>query len=245
MAASAAPALPQAAREMETCSPYTRGAQRPTAPAELRTTGVGDVRCPDPELAAALGVVDALVFRRAGPCTWAHLGGYGRGRGWAGMVKFNATLDPLAAAMHTHVGGVTQFNHRTLERVLGPCYARAGALVRLSDGVLLVLGNPTEPLAAEPSVATDTAHGVARGGTPDGPGPASVLSDAHPDGRGRAGRRDRTSAQRPPRRAQRQRSLDRTAAERVTRTGSIPSTGSTGPSGVMVRGGWTTCASTP
>ncbi len=37
--------------------------------------------------------------------------------------------------------------------MLGPYYARAGALVRVSDDVLVVLGNPTQPLDPD---ATDT-----------------------------------------------------------------------------------------
>ncbi|MEO6880095.1 MAG: sensor domain-containing diguanylate cyclase [Mycobacteriaceae bacterium] len=119
---------------------------------DLRTAAPGELTCPNPTLTAALAVVDALVFRRVGTNTWAHLGGYGRGRGWAGVVKIDAALDPLAVAIPAEAGGVARYAHHASERVLGPYYARAGALVRVSGDVLVVLGNPTELLAPD---ATD------------------------------------------------------------------------------------------
>ncbi len=118
-------------------------------PPEPETAVTDDVCCPDPELAARLGVVDALVFRRVGANAWAHLGGFGRGRGWAGVVQVDAALDPLGVTIPAESGGLARFDHVAPERVLGPYYARAGALVRISEDVLVVLGNPTEPLAAE------------------------------------------------------------------------------------------------
>lgn len=100
------------------------------------------------DLAADLGVIDALLFRRVSSSSWAHLGGLGRGRGWAGLVDLDAATDPLLAHVPT-AGGVHTFGHSTARRVLGPYYAVGGALVRLSNDVLVVLGNPTRKLSAD------------------------------------------------------------------------------------------------
>jgi len=98
--------------------------------------------------ATRLGVCDALVFRRLSVSRWAHLGGLGRGRGWAGLVDVEAGQDPLMERVPIEVGGVHVFAHAAAERVLGPYYAVGGALVRVSNDVVVLLGNPTEALAA-------------------------------------------------------------------------------------------------
>lgn len=98
-----------------------------------------------------LGVVDALVFRRLSSSTWAHLGGIGRGRGWAGVVDVDAGQDPLMDSVPTEIGGVHVFTHPDGGRVLGPYYAVGGALVRVSNDVVVILGNPSAPLHGEVS----------------------------------------------------------------------------------------------
>ena len=108
-------------------------------------------------LALSAGVRDALLFRRLSATRWVHLGGIGRGRGWAGLVDVDAAVDPLVAHVPTAVGGVFTFATAQPERVLGPYYARAGAFVRVSHDVVVVLGHPTELL--HPTVAeTDLRH---------------------------------------------------------------------------------------
>ena len=102
-------------------------------------------------LAERFGVVDAMVFRRVTPSTWAHLGGLGRGRGWAGLVHVDADDDPLVRGLPGAPGQVARFGHVTAERILGPYYAVGGALVRVSNDVVVVLGNPTQLLPAETS----------------------------------------------------------------------------------------------
>ncbi len=98
------------------------------------------------ETAARLGVVDALIFRRLSVSRWAHLGGLGRGSGWAGLVDVDEDDDPLLALLPEEPGGVHTFAWEQAARVLGPYYAVAGALVRVTNDVVVVLGNPTEPL---------------------------------------------------------------------------------------------------
>ena len=97
-----------------------------------------------PELAAKLGVVDGLLFRRLSSSVWAHLGGFGRGRGWAGIVQVDGEVDPLATRMPPRPGEVAFFDHAAASRVLGPYYARSGALVRVSSDALVILGHPSE-----------------------------------------------------------------------------------------------------
>jgi len=100
------------------------------------------------------GVVDALVFRRVSNTTWAHLGGFGRGRGWAGVVEVGDD-EPMLAG---DVGAVTVVAHSAPSHVIGPYYATGAAAVRLSNDVLVVLGNPADPLhITTPGVLRDLA----------------------------------------------------------------------------------------
>ena len=99
------------------------------------------------DLAEQLGVVDALLFRRVSPGTWAHLGGLGRGRGWAGLVDVDENADPLAGHIPERVGAVHRTCSAVPTRMLGPYYATASAVVRISNDVAVLLGNPSEPLA--------------------------------------------------------------------------------------------------
>lgn len=105
------------------------------------------------DLAARLGVVDALLFRRLSASTWAHLGGLGRGRGWAGLVDVAAAQDPLLAQVPAQPGGVHLGTYPQAGRVLGPYYAVGWALVRVSNDVIVVLANPTRPLSRVASEA--------------------------------------------------------------------------------------------
>lgn len=107
----------------------------------------------NPRLAAAaseLGVVDALLFRRVSPTTWAHLGGLGRGRGWAGIIDVDEGDDPLTARIPRQVGGVHRINAAEPTRILGPYYARDTVIVRTRADVAVVVGNPDRPLSDAP-----------------------------------------------------------------------------------------------
>jgi diguanylate cyclase (GGDEF)-like protein len=99
------------------------------------------------DLAARLGVRDGMVFRRVARTSWAHLGGIGRGRGWAGVVEVDASCDPLVELVPATAGTLSRVTNVPSARLLGPYYCVGGALVRVSEDVLVVLGNPQEPLA--------------------------------------------------------------------------------------------------
>lgn len=99
-------------------------------------------RCDLAALCERSGVVDAFVFRRVSNGTWAHLGGLGRGRGWAGVVEVCDDEQMLAGAP----GEVRVASHETPAHVIGPYYAVGAAGVRLTNDVLVVFGNPGRPL---------------------------------------------------------------------------------------------------
>ena len=114
------------------------------------TAGVWTRR--SPTLAARLGVRDGMVFRRVTRTSWAHLGGIGRGRGWAGVVEVDAGCDPLVELVPATPGALSRVTNVPPARLLGPYYCVGGALVRVSEDVLVVLGNPQDLL---PTTCTD------------------------------------------------------------------------------------------
>jgi diguanylate cyclase (GGDEF)-like protein len=129
------------------------------------------------ELAARLGVRDGLVFRRVTHTSWAHLGGIGRGRGWAGVVEVDASCDPLVELVPATPGDLTRIGNVPAARVLGPYYCVGGAIVRVTDDVLVVLGNPQDLL---PPTCTDedlTELAVLLESTVEDAGPAKRLAD--------------------------------------------------------------------
>jgi len=97
--------------------------------------------------AAEIGVVDALVFRRIANASWAHVGGLGRGNGWAGIIDIDEADDALAIRVPKQVGGVYRAEFGEPDRVLGPYYAASSAVVRVTPDVAVVLGSPTGSLA--------------------------------------------------------------------------------------------------
>ena len=127
-------------------------------------------RCDLAELCEQSGVVDALVFRRVSSTTWAHLGGLGRGRGWAGVVEVGADEPMLANSTADSADDVSVVAYPAPAHVIGPYYATGAAAVRLNNDVLVVLANPTEHLrnaplaycASSPAVSTTTSTRSAR-----------------------------------------------------------------------------------
>ncbi len=98
-------------------------------------------------VAETLGVPDALVFRRLSRTAWAHLGGLGRGQGWAGVVQVDADDDPAVARFPGEPGEVEVVRFGRSARLIGPYYCLEGALVRLSPDMLVVLGNQKLPMS--------------------------------------------------------------------------------------------------
>ena len=98
-------------------------------------------------MAAELGVVDGLLFQRVSAQLWAHLGGIGRGRGWAGILDVTTRTEPLAHTVPARAGELRRLTNAYPERILGPYYAVDAVIVRVSRDVVVVLGNPDTPLA--------------------------------------------------------------------------------------------------
>jgi diguanylate cyclase (GGDEF)-like protein len=115
--------------------------------AGLVSTSAGTATASAASTAAELGVVDALVFRRIASASWAHVGGLGRGHGWAGIIDVNEADDSLAIRVPKQVGGVYRAEFGEPDRVLGPYYAASSAVVRVTPDVAVVLGNPVGSLA--------------------------------------------------------------------------------------------------
>ena len=82
----------------------------------------GNVR----HLAKQVGAADLLIFRRICPGRYAHIGGIGRGEGWAGIVEVEAADDPLLAEALTGRRPV-RTDSPVAVRVAGPYFARAAA----------------------------------------------------------------------------------------------------------------------
>lgn len=91
------------------------------------------------ELAAAVGADDLFVFRRIGEGRYAHLGGAGRGAGWAGIIEIGLDDEPfLAAALAA--GEVVRRAQSEPWNVLGPYYSQSIAVVPVSGDVFVVFG---------------------------------------------------------------------------------------------------------
>jgi diguanylate cyclase (GGDEF)-like protein len=132
---------------------------------------------PVADVAARLGVRDGLVFRRLSRTSWAHLGGIGRGKGWAGIVEVDAQCDPLLELLPGAPGEVVQVTNSPAARLLGPYYCVGGALVRVSDDVLVVLGNQFARLAEQATRSQLLELARLLDATVEDAGPAKRLAD--------------------------------------------------------------------
>jgi hypothetical protein len=100
--------------------------------------------------AVAAGVPDVFVLRRVAAGRFAHLGGTGRGQGWAGIVEVELRDE---AALERALDGESVLRVRGDARdlVFGPYYAAHAAIVPLLPDVLVVFGS-TEPVAPDDEV---------------------------------------------------------------------------------------------
>jgi diguanylate cyclase (GGDEF)-like protein len=99
------------------------------------------------EVAQAAGAVDMFVFRRVSEGRYVHLGGAGRGTGWAGIVELGEADEPFVQSV---IPGDSVLR-RTEDgpwQVFGPYYGHAVAAVRVSTDVLVIFGAPSDTFAA-------------------------------------------------------------------------------------------------
>lgn len=114
-----------------------------------RSTASPDMTMDSTQLAALaqeVGVADLFVFRRIGGNRLAHLGGVGRGEGWAGIVEVEVNAptvlrDALLERREVWLESSTPAN------VFGPYYARSAVALPLPPDVVVVLGSLSGDLA--------------------------------------------------------------------------------------------------
>jgi diguanylate cyclase (GGDEF)-like protein len=91
------------------------------------------------QAAAAVGAQDLFVFRRITADRFVHVGGLGRGEGWAGNVDLMLGEEDQARAAVTRMA-VVRVGGDTPVRVFGPYYQRTAVFVPLSGDVIVVFG---------------------------------------------------------------------------------------------------------
>jgi diguanylate cyclase (GGDEF)-like protein len=91
------------------------------------------------EIAQAAGAADLFVFRRVADRRFAHIGGVGRGAGWAGIVEVGVEEERLVGAALSS-GEVVRWCAAEPRHVLGPYYGRAVAVVPVDADLFVVFG---------------------------------------------------------------------------------------------------------
>lgn len=123
----------------------------------------------------AAGLVDVLVFKRIVDGRYAHIGGRGRGEGWAGIVEVDLAGEPQVAKLLRRGGQAVHCADAPFH-VLGPYYATSAAVLEIGDQ-LVVLGHPTQRLEAEDLAAAALAIARAAVAEVVAVSPAKPLAD--------------------------------------------------------------------
>ena len=110
------------------------------------------------EIAEAAGSSDLFVFRRIGAGRFAHVGGVGRGTGWAGIVEIGVDDEPLVRSAFS-TGSVVRRSQPEPWHVVGPYYGRSVALVATSADVFVLFGADDDGIE---SVGDDDLTALAR-----------------------------------------------------------------------------------
>jgi diguanylate cyclase (GGDEF)-like protein/putative nucleotidyltransferase with HDIG domain len=97
------------------------------------------------EAAGALGAEDLFVFRRVSEDTFSHLGGAGRGHGWAGNVELHSH-DERHFLRALESGEAHCFTLPETGRIIGPYYARSAVIVPCGEDMVVVFGSSTDAL---------------------------------------------------------------------------------------------------
>ena len=91
------------------------------------------------EIVKAAGANDLFVFRRIAQRRFAHVGGAGRGAGWAGIVEVEAEEEPFVKRAFASRSVLRRAGEEPWH-VLGPYYGRSVAVVTLSADIFVVFG---------------------------------------------------------------------------------------------------------
>jgi hypothetical protein len=117
---------------------------------------------------------DVFVLRRVAPGRFVHLGGSGRGEGWAGIVEASLEDDAsFAEALKSE--RPVRVERDGSDRIFGPYYARAAAIVPVGHDAVVVFGSPDGAIAADDGALTAAAAEVNEALEP--PGEAKLLAE--------------------------------------------------------------------
>ncbi|MGO9754621.1 MAG: HD domain-containing phosphohydrolase [Solirubrobacteraceae bacterium] len=98
------------------------------------------------ELAAEIGAHDLFVFRKVAERLYSHLGGIGRGAGWAGNIELDSGQERyLREAIDN--GAPICIELAQTGRIIGPYYGRSAVIAPCSQDAVVVFGSPTDSLA--------------------------------------------------------------------------------------------------
>jgi diguanylate cyclase (GGDEF)-like protein len=99
------------------------------------------------EIAQAAEANDLFVFRRIAAGRFAHVGGVGRGAGWAGIVEIGMDEEPLVRSAFS-TGSVVRRSRPEPWHALGPYYAHSVALIAVSADVFVLFGSSNDAIAS-------------------------------------------------------------------------------------------------
>ena len=110
------------------------------------------------DVAAALGATDLFVFNRVSADVYSHLGGVGRGAGWAGNIEICSAEESLVRTALAERRPIV-VAHPDVRRIVGPYYGTSAVLVPCEEDWIVVFGSPDHALAcADPAVAEELAR---------------------------------------------------------------------------------------
>ena len=98
------------------------------------------------ELAREIGARDLFVFRKVAERVYSHLGGVGRGAGWAGNIEFDSREEPhLRDALLR--GEPVLIALEQTGRIVGPYWGRSAVVIPCDDETMVIFGSPTDSVA--------------------------------------------------------------------------------------------------
>ena len=98
------------------------------------------------EIAREIGARDLFVFRRVADRLYSHLGGVGRGAGWAGNIELDSREEHHIGTALRRGEPVCVELERT-GRIVGPYWGRSAVVVPCHGETIVVFGSPTDSVA--------------------------------------------------------------------------------------------------
>jgi diguanylate cyclase (GGDEF)-like protein len=98
------------------------------------------------EIALEIGARDLFVFRKVAAGLYSHLGGVGRGAGWAGNIELDSREEHhVGAALRR--GEPVRVEFERTGRIVGPYWGRSAVVVPCDEETVVVFGSPTDSVA--------------------------------------------------------------------------------------------------